>query len=47
VSQTRRLRDRIYCERVEEDLAEIGRMVDFWQRVEVFNGTEVKLGSVW
>jgi hypothetical protein len=46
VSQTRQLRGRIYSERVEWNLAEIGRMVDCWQPVEVFNGTEFRVGSV-
>jgi hypothetical protein len=43
VSQTRRLRGRIYSERVEWSLAEIGPRVDFWQPVEVFSGAEFKL----
>jgi hypothetical protein len=46
VSQTRQLRGRISSERVEWNLAEIGHMVDFSQPVEVFNGTEFRLGSV-
>jgi hypothetical protein len=46
VSQTRQLRGPIISERVESNLAEIGRMVNFWQRVEVFNGTECRVGSV-
>jgi hypothetical protein len=46
VSQTRQLRGRISSERVEWNLAEIGRMVDFCQPVEVFNGTEFRVGSV-
>jgi hypothetical protein len=46
VSQTKQLRGRIYSERVESKLAEIGRMVDFWQPVEVFNGTDFGLESV-
>jgi hypothetical protein len=46
VSQTGQLRGRIYTERLETNLAEISRKVDFWQPVEVFNGTEFKLGSV-
>jgi hypothetical protein len=47
VSQRRQLRGRNYSERVEGNFAEIGRMVDFWQPVESFNGTEYRLGSVW
>jgi hypothetical protein len=43
VSQTGQLRGRTFSERVESNLAEIGRMVDFWQPVEVFNGTEFEL----
>jgi hypothetical protein len=43
VSQTGQLRGRIFSERVESKLAEIGPVVDFWQPVEVFTGTEVKL----
>jgi hypothetical protein len=46
VSQTRQRRGRILCERVDKDLAEIGRLVDFWQPIEVFNGTDIDLGSV-
>jgi hypothetical protein len=47
VSQRRQLRGRIYSERVEWNLDEIGPMVDCWQPVEVFNGTEFRVGSVW
>jgi hypothetical protein len=47
VSQTTQLRGRILSERVESKLAEIGRRFDFWQPVEVFNGTDVRLGSAW
>jgi hypothetical protein len=47
VSQRRQLRGRNFPERVEWNLAEIRRMVDFCQPVEVFNGTEYRLGSVW
>jgi hypothetical protein len=43
VSQTRQLRGRIFSERVESNLAEIGPRVDSWQPVEVINGTEFKL----
>jgi hypothetical protein len=46
VSQTRQLRGRIYSEREESNFAEIGRMVDCWQPVDVFNGTEFRMGSV-
>jgi hypothetical protein len=47
VSRTKQLRGRNYSERVESKLAEIGRMVDFWQPVEVFNRTDLRLGSDW
>jgi hypothetical protein len=46
VSQTRQLRGRIYSEREESNFAEIGRLVDYWQPVEVFNGTEFRVGSL-
>jgi hypothetical protein len=46
VCQTRQLRGRILSERVDSDLAKIGRVADFWQPVEVFNVTEFRLGSV-
>jgi hypothetical protein len=46
VSQLGQLRGRIYSERVKSNLAEIGRVVDFRQPVEVINGTEFRLGSV-
>jgi hypothetical protein len=47
VSQTTQLRGRVYSEREESKLAEIGRRFDFLQPVEVFTGTDVRLGSVW
>jgi hypothetical protein len=43
VSQLGQLRGRIYSERVKSNLAEIGRVVDFCQPVEVINGTELGL----
>jgi hypothetical protein len=46
VSQRRQLRGRNFSERVEWNLDEIGRMVDFWQPFEVFNGTDFRVGSV-
>jgi hypothetical protein len=50
VSQTRQLRGGIFSERVQSNLAEIGRMVDCWQPVEVFIGAVLMVGilkRVW
>jgi hypothetical protein len=45
VSQTRQRRGRIFSEQVKSNLEEIGRMVDCWQPVEVFNGSEVMVAT--
>jgi hypothetical protein len=46
LSQTKQLRGRILSERVESNLVEFGLRVDCCQPVEVFNGTDINLGSV-